>query len=98
MLENISEEKFEAHKTALATLILEKPKKMKEVMSKYWSEISSRLYNFDRDNMEVEQLYSLKKTDVLDFYQVFDFLINLLGCMPDKTELIWSWNIIIIYE
>lgn len=70
MLENITDEEFEVHKTALATKKLEKPKQLRKLTSTYWNEISTRLYNFDRVDMEVKQLKSLKKEQILDFYKV----------------------------
>lgn len=76
MLENMSEQEFETHKTALATKKLEKPKQLKKLTARYWQEISTRLYNFDRVDMEVKQLYSLKKTDVLDFFKVCIIILD----------------------
>jgi len=66
----MSNEEFETHKTALATKKLEKPKQLKKLTLKYWHEISTRLYNFDRVDMEVKQLYSLQKKDILEFFEV----------------------------
>ncbi len=67
---NMSSEDFEVHKTALATRKLEKPKQLSKLTGRYWSEISSRYYNFDRVNLEVEQLKSLNKEHILEFYDV----------------------------
>lgn len=66
----MTKEEFETHKAALATRKLEKPKQLKKLTAKYWTEISTRLYNFDRVDMEVKQLYCLQKKDVLDFFKV----------------------------
>ena len=44
---------FSQHVEALAKIILEKPKRMSEINSKYWLEISSKQLNFDRDEIEV---------------------------------------------
>lgn len=41
-------EEFEKHKKALAAKRLEKPKKLSAQASKYWTEISTESYNFDR--------------------------------------------------
>ncbi|XP_065349184.1 insulin-degrading enzyme-like [Cloeon dipterum] len=67
-LEEMSDEKFERHKQALAALRLEKPKKMKNLTSRYWTEISDQTYCFDRDNIEVESLRKITKDDVIHFY------------------------------
>ena len=52
-LEDLSEEEFQSHVEALATKRLEKPKKLSVRNSRFWSEILSQHYNFDRDNVEV---------------------------------------------
>lgn len=67
-LENMSEEDFEKHKSSLADRITEKPKKLSARTEKYWSEIVTRQYNFDRDDVEVSVLKTLTKNDIIDFY------------------------------
>lgn len=69
-IEKLTDEEFETHKTTLATRKLEKPKQLAKLTSKFWSEISSRYYNFERVEMEVKYLSTLKKEDVLNFYKV----------------------------
>ena len=44
---------FQQHVEALAKNILEKPKRMSQRNSRYWSEILCKQYNFDRDELEV---------------------------------------------
>lgn len=68
-LTEISDEEFERHKEALAAIRLEKPKKLYSQTSKYWNEITSQQYNFDRDNIEVAVLRTLQKQDIIDFFQ-----------------------------
>jgi len=69
MLAEMSEEEFTKHVEALATRRLEAPKELMQQNQKIWSEINSGFYNFDRDNIEVEVLRSLKKNDLLMFYE-----------------------------
>ena len=52
-LASMDSAEFSQHVEALAKIILEKPKRMSEINSKYWSEISSKQLNFDRDEVEV---------------------------------------------
>ncbi len=73
-IEEMSEEEFEKNKSALEDKRLEKPKKLSSRTAKFWGEIVSRHYNFDRDNIEVEELRQITKKDVLDFYH--EFLAN----------------------
>ncbi|XP_065207037.1 insulin-degrading enzyme [Planococcus citri] len=68
-IEKMTDEEFETHKTTLATRKLEKPKQLAKLTNKFWGEISSRYYNFDRVEMEVKYLSTLKKDDVLNFYK-----------------------------
>ncbi len=47
---------------------LEKPQKLITRTSEYWSEIVSQQLNFDRDNVEVEEIRKLTRDDVMAFY------------------------------
>jgi len=53
----MSEESFKEHVEALATKRLEKPKKLSSRNARFWSEILSQHYNFDRDNLEVRSSF-----------------------------------------
>jgi insulysin len=44
----MSDEAFQKHLKALMTKRMEKPKKISGQNSRYWSEILSQQYNFDR--------------------------------------------------
>uniref|UniRef100_A0A1W7RAD0 Insulin-degrading enzyme n=1 Tax=Hadrurus spadix TaxID=141984 RepID=A0A1W7RAD0_9SCOR len=68
-LDEMSLEEFESHKLTLAARRLEKPKKLVQLSAKYWNEITSRQYNFDRDNIEVSCLHTLSKDDVCSFFK-----------------------------
>lgn len=47
-LEEMNEEAFQKHIQALAIRRLDKPKKLSAECAKYWGEIISQQYNFDR--------------------------------------------------
>merc|ERR1712037_299718 len=68
-LGELEEEEFKKQVEALATKRLERPKKLSVRNGRYWSEILSQHYNFDRDAVEVEVLRGLTKEDVLTFYR-----------------------------
>ncbi|XP_074640666.1 insulin-degrading enzyme-like [Tubulanus polymorphus] len=70
-LENMTDEVFKRHVSALETKILEKPKKISQQNSKYWAEISCQQYNFERDTVEVAQIKTLTKDDIVKFYKEF---------------------------
>uniref|UniRef100_A0A493TB31 Insulin-degrading enzyme n=1 Tax=Anas platyrhynchos platyrhynchos TaxID=8840 RepID=A0A493TB31_ANAPP len=69
-IEDMSEEAFQKHIQALAIRRLDKPKKLSAECAKYWGEIISQQYNFDRDNIEVAYLKTLTKDDIIQFYKV----------------------------
>ncbi|XP_033611294.1 insulin-degrading enzyme [Cryptotermes secundus] len=66
---DMTSEEFERHKEALAAHRLEKPKKLSVLSARFWLEITSQQYNFDRANIEVAHLRGLQKEDILDFYR-----------------------------
>lgn len=53
MLTDMDEAEFKQHVEALASKRLEKPKKLSVRNGRYWSEILSQHYNFNRDEIEV---------------------------------------------
>ncbi|XP_028137935.1 insulin-degrading enzyme isoform X1 [Diabrotica virgifera virgifera] len=72
MLEHItemSEEDFLKHREALAAQRLEKPKQLNALTNKFWQEITSQQYHYDRANVEVAYLRTLTKEDIIDFYK-----------------------------
>ncbi|XP_032396923.1 insulin-degrading enzyme isoform X3 [Etheostoma spectabile] len=68
-VEEMSEEAFQKHIQALAIRRLDKPKKLSAECAKYWGEIISQQYNFDRDNTEVSYLKTLSKENIMHFYR-----------------------------
>ncbi|KAK7590251.1 hypothetical protein V9T40_001864 [Parthenolecanium corni] len=84
LIENMPDEEFELHKTALATKKLEKPKQLSKLTGRFWKEISSRHYNFDRVELEVKELRSLQKNHILSFYEE---LVNKCSCKRRKLSI-----------
>ncbi|XP_056616513.1 insulin-degrading enzyme isoform X2 [Triplophysa dalaica] len=68
-LEEMGDEAYEKHIQALAIRRLDKPKKLAAECAKYWGEIISQQYNFDRDNTEVAFLKTLTKELIMQFYR-----------------------------
>jgi insulysin len=69
---DMTPEEFEKHKEALAAQRLERPKKLSALSVRFWSEITSQQYNFDRTNIEVAHLRGLQKEDILAFFRVMN--------------------------
>ncbi|KAJ0170062.1 hypothetical protein K1T71_014668 [Dendrolimus kikuchii] len=68
-LESMTEEEFLKHRSSLAASKLEKPKTMSNRVSQLWSEIAAQVYNFDRPRVEVEELNTVTKSELLEFYK-----------------------------
>ncbi|CAG9574977.1 unnamed protein product [Danaus chrysippus] len=68
-LENMTDEEFMKHRSSLAAQKLEKPKRLATRASQMWSEITAQVYNFDRMHVEVEELNTVTKDELLEFYK-----------------------------
>ena len=64
------DEEFERHKESLATQILEKPKMLSTQSGKYWNEITTQQYNFDRANIEVAYLKNITRNQIVQLFEV----------------------------
>lgn len=70
LLKDLSETEFNRHKESLSIQQASKPKSMKKQAKIYKSEIINQYYNFNRAKIEVEELKSITKKDIVDFYNV----------------------------
>ncbi|XP_028391087.1 insulin-degrading enzyme-like [Dendronephthya gigantea] len=68
-LATMEDEEFEKYKESLAVQRLEKPKKLSAECGRYWAEITSQQYNFERDSTEVAYLRTITKQQILEFYE-----------------------------
>lgn len=68
-IRNLSQEEFLRHREALAAHRLEKPKRLGARTARYWLEINSQQYNFDRANIEVAFLKTLTSEDIIEFFK-----------------------------
>ncbi|KAJ8705714.1 hypothetical protein PYW08_012760 [Mythimna loreyi] len=68
-LENMSDAEFTKYRAALAAQKLEKPKRMSSRAAQIWNEITAQVYNFDRPKVEVEQLNTVTKDELIQFYK-----------------------------
>jgi insulysin len=95
----MTSEEFERHKEALAAQRLEKPKKLSVLSARFWAEITTQQYNFDRANIEVAHLRGLQKKDILDFFKVMNHQCSRscdrldMGITTRHTEF-WHINIV----
>lgn len=59
MLINMPASEFNAHIESVIALLLEKPKKMSQQATRYWSQILRQRYDFDRCKFPHLPLFSL---------------------------------------
>lgn len=69
MLEDLSDEEFEANKISLIKLKKLDDVEMESENSRHWFEITSSEYIFDRLDKEAEMIGKLTKQEVQDFYK-----------------------------
>lgn len=65
VIRDMSQEEYDKHVGALATKRMEKTKKINEQNMKYWSEIISNTYNFDRGESFLQ--ISIKERTIIIF-------------------------------
>ena len=70
VLENMSGEEFLRHLDALIQRRLEKPKKMSSLTARWWTEIVSNQYNFDRETIEVDYLRTVTQPQLVQHFKV----------------------------
>ncbi|VDM19936.1 unnamed protein product [Hydatigera taeniaeformis] len=65
---NMPMTEFNEHVESVIALLLEKPKKMGQQATRYWSQILRQRYDFDRFEREAEIIRNTSKDHVLAFY------------------------------
>ena len=65
ILSNTTEEQFERAKNSLITRLNETPKRLQWMANRYWSEITSGQYRFDRNRELVEQVKLIKEPEII---------------------------------
>ncbi|XP_071947721.1 insulin-degrading enzyme-like [Antedon mediterranea] len=68
---NMKAEEFERQVSALVVKLSVKPKKLITQCRKYWSEIISGQYHFDRDSVEIACLKTITKDNLIDFFNKY---------------------------
>ncbi|KAM7541264.1 hypothetical protein Aperf_G00000021084 [Anoplocephala perfoliata] len=71
MLRNMSDKEFEDQKESVIAMLLLKPKKMSQQLSKYWGQIVRQRYDFDRFEREAEFVRNTNKEKVISFYRTY---------------------------
>ncbi|CAG8552374.1 5800_t:CDS:10 [Paraglomus occultum] len=70
-IETMSEEEYQKHVQSLITTRLEKDKNLGEESQRYWIIIYKGLYNFFQVDQDVEELKTISKSSLLDFFNEY---------------------------
>lgn len=79
VLEQTSDEEISTHISGLRATIEEKDKHLKDEAVRFWREVMARQYLFDRAERKLEALATLKKSDLLHFFENY-LLLSSQNC------------------
>ncbi|CAL4939261.1 unnamed protein product [Urochloa decumbens] len=107
LLDGLDDETFEHHRSGLIADKLEKEPSLSYQTGDYWSQIVDRRYMFDMPKLEAEELRTIQKADVIDWYNTYirssapkrrRLAIHVYGCNSDIAEAAklqeQSWTVI----
>jgi len=69
LVKNISDEDFEQQKKSVHTQIAEKDQNMSQESSRFWSEISTHNYDFEKQEKELKVLEEITKEDFIALFE-----------------------------
>ncbi|KAG7926562.1 hypothetical protein KL925_003612 [Ogataea polymorpha] len=67
-LSSMDDKEFEKHVNAVITKKLQKVKNLSEERSRFWDSIASGFYDFDKRELDVETLRTIKRQELIDYY------------------------------
>ncbi|CAL8095861.1 unnamed protein product [Calicophoron daubneyi] len=71
ILKEMPHEEFVTHVESLKSRLMEKPKGMTEQNERFWCEIACHHYNFDRRNLEIQELKKVNHKDLIQFFETW---------------------------
>ncbi|CAH8391672.1 unnamed protein product [Eruca vesicaria subsp. sativa] len=71
LLEQLNEESFEDYKSGVIAKLLEKEPSLLSETNELWSQIVDKRYMFDYSHKEAEELRSIEKKDVINWYKTY---------------------------
>ncbi|KAM1995522.1 hypothetical protein ACFX15_028559 [Malus domestica] len=95
MLDGIDDDSFENYKSGLLAKLLEKDPSLTYETNRFWNQIIEQRYMFDQSKREAEELGSIQKKDVIDWYKTYlqqsspkcrRLAIRVWGCNTDPRE------------
>ncbi|XP_054818519.1 nardilysin-like isoform X3 [Prosopis cineraria] len=71
LLEGLDGDSFEHYKSGLMAKLLEKDPSLTYETNRFWNQIVDKRYIFDMSKKEAEELRSISKKDVIDWYETY---------------------------
>ncbi|KAL5757085.1 hypothetical protein ACOSQ2_021831 [Xanthoceras sorbifolium] len=95
LLEGLDDESFENYRSGLMAKLLEKDPSLQYETNRYWNQIIDKRYMFDQSQTEAEELKSLNKNDIINWYKTYlqpsspkcrRLAVRVWGCNADLKE------------
>ncbi|BFG33740.1 hypothetical protein CerSpe_200140 [Prunus speciosa] len=95
LLEGLDVDSFENYRSGLMAKLLEKDPSLTYETNRYWNQIIDKRYIFDLSKREAEELRSVDKEDVINWYKMYlqqsspkcrRLAIRVWGCNTDRKE------------
>ncbi|KAK3006602.1 hypothetical protein RJ639_016497, partial [Escallonia herrerae] len=95
LFDGLDDESFENYKNGLTAKLLEKDPSLSYESNRYWGQIIDKRYMFDLSEREAEELKSIPKCDVLNWYETFlrqpsphcrRLAVRVWGCNTNSLE------------
>ncbi|KAF5744448.1 nardilysin-like isoform X1 [Tripterygium wilfordii] len=95
LLETLDDESFESYRGGLMAKLLEKDPSLQDETNRFWNQIIDKRYMFDSSMREAEELKSIQKIDVINWYKMYfkhssvkcrRLAVRVWGCNADSKE------------
>ncbi|XP_047330594.1 nardilysin-like [Impatiens glandulifera] len=95
LLEGLDEKTFDSYKNGLVAKLLEKDPSLSYETNRFWGQIVDGRYMFDMSEKEVEELKSVQKKDIIDWYHTYltksspmcrSLVIRVWGCNTEWKD------------
>ncbi|XP_040991889.1 nardilysin-like [Juglans microcarpa x Juglans regia] len=95
LLDKLDDNSFENYRSGLMAKLLEKDPSLTYKSSRFWNQIIDKRYMFDLSKKEAEELNSIHKTDVINWYKMYlqqsspkcrRLAVRVWGCNTDMKE------------
>ncbi|PHT96483.1 hypothetical protein BC332_34591 [Capsicum chinense] len=71
LLDGLDNKSFESYRTGLIAKLLEKDPSLAYETNRFWGQITDKRYMFDMPEKEAEELRSIRKIDLIEWYHTY---------------------------